>query len=209
MVLTQTKGKNLFFSPFAQWGFRMRPFDDDESDEDQFFLPWLEGDSLAPFVGTPGSLLDAALTLAGVTSDDVIVDVGSGDGRIPIWAVGRFGARQGVGIEVDPKLTARAEHNAQSRGVSRVRFVTADVTSDDEAVTRALSDATLLTMFLLPEALVVVAPLLEAHLKRRGRALCLGWPPKGLVPVAQKTLGDHVENIDAFLFDASSLTSSL
>lgn len=183
----------------------VEPFDDDDDDAQVFGWPWLEGDSLAPYVGTPGSLLDAALKLVGVTNDDVVVDLGSGDGRIPIWAVARFGARQGVGIELDPALTARAEKNAATRGVSTVRFVTADVTSDDQDVARALADATVLTMFLLPEALVVVAPLLEAHLRRRGRALCLGWAPKGLVPVKEQTLGDHVENLDAFLFDASSL----
>src|SRR5436190_10733366 len=75
------------------------------------------------FVPTPDDVVEAMLRLADVGANDVVYDLGSGDGRIPITAARRFGAR-GVGIDLDPKLVAEAARNAQQAGVAdRVRFV--------------------------------------------------------------------------------------
>src|SRR5262245_36628167 len=66
---------------------------------------------------TRHAIADAMLQLAGVGPTDVVYDLGSGDGRIPIIAAQKYGAR-GVGIEIDPSLVARARENASDAGVS-------------------------------------------------------------------------------------------
>src|ERR671910_162598 len=79
------------------------------------------------FVPTPEEVVDAMLRLAEVGPNDVVYDLGSGDGRIVIGAAARFGAR-GVGIDLDPKLVAQATANAQKAGVAeRVRFFEGDI----------------------------------------------------------------------------------
>lgn len=82
------------------------------------------------------------LEAAEVTRDDLVVDLGSGDGRIPIWAARRFGARA-VGIEYDARLSALAKRNAERAGVTdRVRMVHGDIFRED------FSSATVLTLYL-------------------------------------------------------------
>ena len=83
------------------------------------------------------------LRLADVGKDDVVYDLGSGDGRIPITAARRFGAR-GVGIDLDPKLVAQATRSAQEAGVGdRVRFIEGDIFEAD------IFGATVVTLYLL------------------------------------------------------------
>jgi len=95
------------------------------------------------YVPTPGEVVEAMLQLADVGPNDVVYDLGSGDGRIPIAAARRFHAR-GVGIDLDPKLVAQATRNAQEAGVAdRVRFVEGDIFEAD------LSPATVVTLYLL------------------------------------------------------------
>jgi SAM-dependent methyltransferase len=95
------------------------------------------------FVPTPDEVVEAMLQLADVGQNDVVYDLGSGDGRIPITAARRFGAR-GVGIDLDPKLVAQATRNAQEGGVAdRVRFVEGDIFEAD------ISPATVVTLYLL------------------------------------------------------------
>lgn len=98
----------------------------------------------ALYVPTPQSVVDAMLDLAHVTASDVVYDLGSGDGRIPITAAKRYGAF-GVGIEMDSLLIRRANDNVMKAGVGdRVRFVYGDLFETD------LSGATVVTLFLLP-----------------------------------------------------------
>ena len=75
------------------------------------------------YVPTPQSVVEAMLELAAVKPDDVVYDLGSGDGRIVITAAKKYGVR-GVGIEIDPALVQKSIENAAAAGVSdRVRFV--------------------------------------------------------------------------------------
>ena len=95
------------------------------------------------FVPTPDEVVDAMLRLAEVGPDDIVYDLGSGDGRIPIAAARRFGAR-GVGIDLDPKLVAQASRSAQDAGVAdRVKFIEADIFEAD------IANATVVTLYLL------------------------------------------------------------
>src|SRR3989475_6772322 len=96
------------------------------------------------YVPTPQNVVEVMLDRAHVTSSDVVYDLGSGDGRIPITAAKKYGAF-GVGIEMDSVLVRRSNDNLKQAGVGdRVSFVYGDLFDAD------LSEATVVTMFLLP-----------------------------------------------------------
>lgn len=119
--------------------------------------------SLAPFVPTPIDVVERMLTLANVGPQDVVYDLGCGDGRIVIAAAQRFGAR-GVGVEIDPRLVAQAEANAKAAGVSdRVRFILGDALKADVA------DATVVTLYLLSASNVALRPILTKQLRPGAR----------------------------------------
>jgi cyclopropane fatty-acyl-phospholipid synthase-like methyltransferase len=110
------------------------------------------------YVPSPDSVVDAMLELAHVTAGDVVYDLGSGDGRIPIAAAKR--GAFGVGIEIDAKLNREAADNAKKAGVSeRVRFVTQDLFEAD------ISQATVVTLFLLPRVNQELIPKLRRELR--------------------------------------------
>ncbi len=108
-----------------------------------------------PWVPTPHVLVDTMLEMADVSSDDVVVDLGSGDGRAVIAAT-RLGARA-IGIEFDPELVALSTQRAGEAGVSDLtEFVATDLFKYD------LSQATVITLFLLPDLNYKLRPTLFA-----------------------------------------------
>jgi precorrin-6B methylase 2 len=97
-----------------------------------------------PFITTPEEVVQRMLELAGTRADDLVVDLGSGDGRIVIMAAKKFGAR-GLGIELDQRLVDKSRDNARAAGVAeRVSFVQGDVLTAD------ISKASVVTVYLLP-----------------------------------------------------------
>ena len=109
-----------------------------------------------PFITTPDNVTLAMLQLAGVKAEDFVVDLGSGDGRIVITAARRFGAR-GLGVEIVPDLVAQSRNNAVKAGVAeRVDFRVQDL------FLTPLHDATVVTMYLLPEVNLQLRPRLLA-----------------------------------------------
>ncbi len=105
-----------------------------------------------PFVTTPPGMVSAMLKLAKVTDSDIVYDLGSGDGRIVIAAARDFGARA-VGIEIDPRLIRESERNADIAGVTnRVSFIQKDLFQVN------MSEATVVTLFLLPGVNSMLAP---------------------------------------------------
>jgi len=116
-------------------------------------------ESDVPFVESPQPVVDKMLELAGVDETDTVYDLGSGDGRIPITAAREYGAR-GVGIEIKPDLVERARENAKEAGVSgRVEFRRGDLFEAD------ISDATVVTMYLLPSVNLELRPKLFRELE--------------------------------------------
>ena len=112
-----------------------------------------------PFITTPDSVTLAMLQLARVTAQDRVVDLGSGDGRIVITAAKRFGAR-GLGVEIVPDLVAQSRVNAQRAGVAeRVEFRVQDLFLMPLA---DLAQATVVTMYLLPDVNLQLRPRLLA-----------------------------------------------
>jgi SAM-dependent methyltransferase len=111
------------------------------------------------YVPTPPEVVDAMLKVANVTADDVVYDLGSGDGRIPIAAAQKYGAR-GVGIDINPERIAEANANATQAGVTeKVRFMLADLFTTD------ISEATVVTLYLLPSLNQKLYPKLIAELR--------------------------------------------
>ena len=132
-------------------------------------VPSLVGDDLdVPYVTSPQNVVDAMLELAGVGPNDVLLDLGSGDGRIVITAAERFGTR-GTGIEIDPRLIARARAGAQAAGVSsRVTFLEQDLFATD------LTAASVITLYLLPAVNMKLRPALR-KLKPGTRIISHDW----------------------------------
>jgi ribosomal protein L11 methylase PrmA len=111
------------------------------------------------FVPTPQEVVDAMLKLAKVTKNDVVYDLGSGDGRIPITAAKTYGAR-GVGIDIDPQRIKEATENLKNAGVGdRVKFLNQDLFTTD------ISEATVVTLYLLPSLNLKLLPKLNKELK--------------------------------------------
>ena len=117
----------------------------------------------APYVATPPDVVDRMLGLASVTSDDVVYDLGCGDGRIVIAAAQRFGAR-GVGVDIDPVRIAEARRNAVRAQVEHlVTFRLEDVLNTD------VSEATVVTLYLLSAQNVALRPALTRQLRPGAR----------------------------------------
>jgi len=129
-----------------------------------------------PYVSTPAPVVQGILRLAAVRDDDVVYDLGCGDGRIVIAAAQEFGAC-GVGIDLDPRRIDEANAAARSAGVEkRVRFVVQDLLQTD------FSQASVLVLYLFPELNARLKPKILAELKPGARVvshqfLIGDWPP--------------------------------
>jgi ribosomal protein L11 methylase PrmA len=111
------------------------------------------------FVPTPQEVVEDMLRLVSARKGDVLYDLGSGDGRIPITAAKKYGIR-GVGIDIDATRIRQATENAKKEGVSHlVQFRQEDLFTAD------FSEATIVTLYLLPELNVKLRPRLMEQLK--------------------------------------------
>ena len=119
---------------------------------------WGEGLDV-PYVPTPQEIVRNMLQLAGVHKGDVVIDLGCGDGRIVVTAASEFGAR-GVGYDLNPERIREANENAAKAGVQdRVRFVEKNLFDAD------IREATVVTLYLLPNVNLKLKPRLLAELK--------------------------------------------
>jgi len=135
-----------------------------------------------PYVPTPPEVVQRMIQLAGVKSGDVLYDLGCGDGRIVIAAVKTPGVR-GVCVDIDPERVAESKRNAEAAGVTdRIRFVEGDLFKVP------FSDATVMTLYLMPDVNMRLRPRLLSELKPGTRivshAFDMGdWTPEERVTV--------------------------
>jgi precorrin-6B methylase 2 len=140
------------------------------------------------YVPTPPDVVTAMLKVARVGKDDVVYDLGSGDGRIVIAAVKDFGAARGTGIDINPVRISEANDNARQAGVTdRVRFLNQDLFETN------LSEATVVTLYLLPSLNLKLRPKLMAELKPGSRVVShsfdMGdWKPEQTLDVNGRTV---------------------
>jgi SAM-dependent methyltransferase len=148
----------------------------------------------APYVSTPQPVVDAMLRVAEVGANDVVYDLGCGDGRIVISAASRFGAR-GVGVDLDPRRIEEANAAARAAGVSgRVRFIVQDLFKTD------FSEASVLALYLFPELNARLLPRIRAELRPGSRVVSYQFGIGDWVP--DRTEGIWVDELrnEIFLF---------
>ena len=166
-------------------------------------------DKDVPYVPTAPSVVTRMLEVADVSETDVVYDLGSGDGRIPIAAAEQFGARA-FGVEIDSGLVAKARAGAREAGVEDlVTFRRGDLFNVD------LHDATVVTLYLWPEINVRLRPKLLQQLDPGDRIVShdfrMGdWEPDRVVDAGQGNTGEETiylwivpENVPADLLDIS------
>ncbi len=138
------------------------------------------------YVPTPHDVVDQMLAIANVTKDDVVYDLGSGDGRIPITAAKKYGAR-GVGIDINAQRIREANQNARkARVADRVEFRNQDLFTSD------FSEATVVTLYLLPGLNRKLRPELFRQLKPGTRIVSYqfdmgDWQPQRVVQTREES----------------------
>jgi SAM-dependent methyltransferase len=141
-----------------------------------------------PYVPSPTSVVADMLTLADVGPKDFVIDLGSGDGRIVLTAAKVFGAR-GFGVDINDKLVKEANEAAKLQGVAdRAKFTIQDLFKTD------ISQATVLTMYLLPNTVNMLKDKLLGELRPGTRILSHDYPLTGWIPekYVQMDLEDKV-----------------
>jgi SAM-dependent methyltransferase len=162
--------------------------------------PDYEALRVAPNAVTPASIVDEMLRLAQVGAADFVVDLGSGDGRLVIAAVQRFGARGGFGVDISEGAVNYANAKAAEQGVAdRVRFLRQDLFATD------IRGATVVTMYLFPSAMARVRDKLQAELAPGTRVVSHDfplpdWTPERVARFAAPEKNDSVGRADAVLY---------
>ncbi|MBE9010793.1 class I SAM-dependent methyltransferase, partial [Pseudanabaenaceae cyanobacterium LEGE 13415] len=142
----------------------------------------------APYVPTHEAVVNRMLQIANVNSNDVVYDLGSGDGRIPIAAVRQFNAKRAVGVDINPVRVQEAKQNAQQANVTdRVEFRQEDLFKTD------FRNATVVTLYLLPDVNLRLRPRLLSELRPGTRivshAFDMGdWKPERVENVDGRTI---------------------
>lgn len=140
-----------------------------------------------PFVPTKEEVVEKMLELGEVDEQDVVYDLGSGDGRLPITAAKKYGAR-GFGVDIDPNRVREARDNARKAGVEdKVKFVQGDLFQTD------IGDASVVTLYLLPSVNLKLRPKLLSELKPGTKVVShnydMGdWKPEQTVNVGSHTV---------------------
>jgi len=113
-----------------------------------------------PYVATSPEVVKAMLKMANVGKTDVVYDLGCGDGRIVVSAVKDFGAKSGVGVDIDPELIAKAKYKARRENITdKATFIEGDLFKTD------LREATVVTLYLYPSVNLRLLPKLLDELK--------------------------------------------
>jgi hypothetical protein len=145
-----------------------------------------------PYVPTHQDIVDEMLAMARVGPNDVLYDLGSGDGRIVIAAAKQFGTR-GVGYDIDPDRIREARRNARRAGVSdKVTFIQGDIFEAD------IKDATVVTLYLLPDVNLRLRPKLLGELEPGTRVVSHNYDMGDWVPDKSKRMAIH--GTDHFIY---------
>lgn len=141
-----------------------------------------------PYVPTPPDVVERMLKLGKAKAGDIHYDLGCGDGRIVIMAVQKFGAARGTGYDIDPERIKEANENAQQAGVAgKVKFILGNLFEAD------FRDATLVTLYLLPDVNMRLRPKLLKDLKVGSRIVShqfnMGdWEPDEQIQIEWRTV---------------------
>jgi tRNA A58 N-methylase Trm61 len=137
------------------------------------------------FIPTPQDFVNAMCKLANITKDDVVYDLGCGDGRLVFTAVKKFGAKRGVGVDIDAELVKKCQKTAKDLGIAdKCEFRVGDVLKVED-----MSDATVVLLYMGDDINQRLKPILQKTLKPGSRVVShrflMGddWPPEESVEV--------------------------
>lgn len=165
---------------------------------------WMEGDSLAPPCQSETEVIETILEIISSKANEssVLYDLGCGDGRICIAATQRFGCSS-RGVEIEADLIESFQANIQLYQLQdKVQALHQDLLQVN------LLDATIIVLYLLPDAVEQLRQPLTAFLLRGGLLVCNTWGVKGWEPI-DKVLSGFAQNVNLFVFDRTSLPPSL
>jgi len=177
-----------------QVGFLAAQVSDSAEDHKKFLT---HPNWLGPFVSAPERVVDAALSLASVDQDDIVYDLGSGDGRIILAAAQKFGARA-VGVEWNESLCKKTSSAIRRLGLQqRARVVCGDIFEQD------IRPATVVTIYLLPASLERLAPILERQLSPGARVISINSEIPGWQAVEHKEVvaGGRTDHWGLYLYE--------
>jgi SAM-dependent methyltransferase len=146
-----------------------------------------DGPGEVPYVPTPPEIVEAMLKLGEIKNGDFVIDLGCGDGRIVVMAAEKFGAR-GIGYDINPERIKEANENAEkAKVVNKVKFIEKNLFDAD------IHEATLVTLYLLPDVNMRLRPKLWKDLKPGTRVVShsfdMGdWKPEKKVEINGRTL---------------------
>ena len=149
-----------------------------------------EGKKIVPYVPTPQEVVERMLELAGVKKGDVVYDLGSGDSRIVVTAAKKYGVKA-IGFEIDPERIKESHENIKKAGVGNlVEIRQQDIRTVD------LSQASVLTMYLLPEVNLMIRPNIWKQMKPGSRVVShdfdMGdWKPLKTESIKDSSSWDH------------------
>ena len=145
-----------------------------------------------PYVPTDDKIVERMLTIANVGKKDMLYDLGSGDGRIPITAAKKYGTR-GIGVDIDPIRVKEANENAKKAGVTdKVKFVQQDLFETD------IKSATVVTLYLLPEVNLRLRPKLLSDLKPGTRVVSHNYDMGDWTPLKSETI--NLNGTDHYIY---------
>ena len=145
---------------------------------------------IVPYVPTPYEVVEKMLEMAQVKKGDVVYDLGSGDGRIVIAAVKKYGVRA-VGFEINPERVKLSRELIKKEGLTKLAEI-----RDQDIMTVDLSGATVLTMYLLPEVNLQLRPNIQKQMKPGSRIVShdfdMGdWKPERTEKIKDSSGWDH------------------
>jgi uncharacterized protein (TIGR03000 family) len=146
-----------------------------------------------PYIPTPDKVVEKMLEMAGVKEGDIVYDLGCGDGRIVITAVKKYGAKKALGVEIAPERVKLSKENAEKAGVAdKVEIREGDVLKMTD-----VSEASVVTLYLLPDINEKIKPVLQKTLKPGSRVVShdfdMGedWKPEKEVTIRAEDGRDH------------------
>ena len=147
----------------------------------------------APYIPTSEAIVDRMLELAEVGPDDVVYDLGCGDGRILVTAAKRYGCRC-FGFDINPDRVAEARENANLGGVEQLVTI-----EQKDILTLDLSEATVVTMYLLPKLNAKLIPQLD-KLRPGARVVSHAFEIEGLVPEKRELVLKENGDVETVLY---------
>jgi tRNA G37 N-methylase Trm5 len=151
--------------------------------------------SLAPYVPSPQPVVEKMLEAAAIKPDQVVYDLGCGDGRVLITAAKKFQAR-GVGVELSPAIAKEASENIKKNGLEqRVKIVQGNALEVD------VSEADVVTLYLLTQSNEMLRPNLERQLKPGARVVSHDFEVRGWKPSRVEKIHAHNRQHTIYVYE--------